>query len=50
MADQSAFNPENIKLQPLGPPPGLLEQFNLPPRAIAFIRRNQRQIWMAVTA
>ena len=49
MADQNVFSPENIKLQPLGPPPGLLEQFNLPPRAIAFIRRNQRQIWVAIT-
>lgn len=48
MAEQSAFDPKNIQLQTLGPPPGLLEQFNLPPRMIKFIRRNQRTIWMAV--
>ena len=48
MADQIAPNPNDIRLQPLGPPPGLLEQFNLPPRAIAFLRRNQRLIWVVV--
>lgn len=48
MAEQSAFDPKNIQLQTLGPPPGLLEQFNLPPGVIKFIRRNQRTIWMAV--
>lgn len=48
MADQSAFDPKNIQLQTLGPPPGLLEQFNLPPRMIKFIRRHQRTIWLVV--
>ncbi len=46
----NTFNPDDIRLQPLGPPPGLLEQFNLPPKVIAFVRRNQRMIWVAVVA
>ena len=44
MAEPSAFDRENIKLQPLGPPPGLLDQFNLPPAFVAFIRRNRRPL------
>jgi len=48
MAEQSAFDRKNIELQTLSPPMGLLEQFNLPPAVITFIRRNQGAIWMAV--
>lgn len=48
MAEQSAFDRENIELQTMSPAPGLLEQFNLPPAVIAFIRRNQRTIWLIV--
>lgn len=50
MAEQSAFDRKNIQLQTLSPPMGLLEQFNLPPAVIASIRRNQRTLWMTVTA
>jgi predicted negative regulator of RcsB-dependent stress response len=50
MTDPNTFDPNNIKLQPLAAPSGLLEQFNLPPRAIAFIRRHQRSLWAAVMA
>ena len=50
MAEQSAFDPKKIELQPLGPAMGLLEQFNLPPKAITYIRKNQRAIWVAVSA
>jgi tetratricopeptide (TPR) repeat protein len=49
MTEQGAFDRDNIKLQPLAPPMGLMEQFNLPPAMIAFIRRNQRAIRIAVT-
>jgi predicted negative regulator of RcsB-dependent stress response len=49
MTEPSAFDSNNIKLQPLQPV-GLMEQFNLPPRMIAFIRRNQRPIWGGVIA
>ncbi len=48
MAEQSAFDRKNIELQTLAPPMGLLEQFNLPPAAITFIRRNQRTLWIGV--
>ena len=47
MAEPSAFDRENIKLQPLGPPPGLLDQFNLPPAFVAFVRRNRRLLTIA---
>jgi predicted negative regulator of RcsB-dependent stress response len=50
MAEQSAFDRENIELQTMSQTPGLLEQFNLPPAVIVFIRRNQRTIWLAVAA
>jgi predicted negative regulator of RcsB-dependent stress response len=46
MAEPSAFDRENSKLQPLGPPPGLLDQFNLPPAFVAFVRRNRRPLSM----
>jgi predicted negative regulator of RcsB-dependent stress response len=48
MAEQNAIDRDAIKLQPLTPV-GLLEQFNLPPKMIAFIRRNQRAIWLALS-
>jgi predicted negative regulator of RcsB-dependent stress response len=50
MAEQSAFDPKKIELQHLGPAMGLLEQFNLPPKAITFIRKNQQAIWVTVSA
>ena len=49
MAEHSAFDPKNAHFQPLGPAPGLLEQFNLPPTFIAFIRRNQRSVWIVIS-
>jgi predicted negative regulator of RcsB-dependent stress response len=49
MAENNAVERDAIKLQPLAPI-GLLEQFNLPPKMIAFIRRNQRTIWLAISA
>lgn len=50
MSEPGTFDPNQLKLQPLGPPPGLLEQFNLPPRAIAFMRGHQRSLWAAFIA
>lgn len=50
MAEPNAFDRNNPLMQPLGPPPGLLEQFNLPPALIRFIRRNQRAVWTVLTA
>jgi len=49
MAEQNNFDRDAIKLQPLTPV-GLLEQFNLPPKAIRFIRRHQRAIWLTLSA
>jgi predicted negative regulator of RcsB-dependent stress response len=49
MAEQSAFDPKKIELQQLGPVMGLLEQFNLPPKAITFIRKNQQAIWLTIS-
>ena len=49
MAEQSAFDPKKIELHTLGPGIGLLEQLNLPPKAIVFIRKNQRTVWLVVS-
>jgi Flp pilus assembly protein TadD len=48
MSEQSAFNRRQIKETAIGPQPGLLEQMNLPPGLIAFLRNNQRLIWIIV--
>ncbi|MGD9948362.1 MAG: tetratricopeptide repeat protein [Desulfobulbus sp.] len=50
MTEPATLDPNNLKLQPLGPPEGLLEQFNIPPKVIAFIRRHQRVLWIAFIA
>lgn len=47
MADQDTTNVQSIKLQPLVQH-GLLDQFNLPPKAIRFIRRHQGAIWLTI--
>lgn len=47
MTEPGTFDPNTLKLQPLGPPAGLMEQFNLPPKMIAFVRRHQRVLWAA---
>lgn len=48
MNQQSAFDRQHIEESSTIQPPGLLEQFNLPPEVIAFIRKNQRTIWIVV--
>lgn len=50
MADKSAFDRQHVEQTALVETSGLLEQLNLPPGAIAFIRKNQRAIWMGVAA
>ncbi len=50
MADKSAFDRQHVEQTALVETSGLLEQLNLPPGAIAFIRKNQRAIWIAVAA
>lgn len=49
MAEQNTLDRDAIKLQPLTPM-GLLEQFNLPPNVVRFIRRYQQAIWMGISA
>ncbi len=46
MSQQSAFDRQNIEESAVIQPPGLLEQLNLPPAMIAFIRKNQRILWI----
>ncbi|GAB4343731.1 MAG: hypothetical protein Kow0089_19690 [Desulfobulbaceae bacterium] len=46
MSRQNPFDLQNIQESTLDKPPGLLEQLNLPPDVIRFIRRNQRTIWI----
>ncbi|MCL7487426.1 MAG: tetratricopeptide repeat protein [Desulfobulbaceae bacterium] len=46
MSQQSAFDRRNIEESAVVPPPGLLEQLNLPPALITFLRKNQRTIWI----
>jgi len=49
MADHSLFDRNRIQEKAQVETEGLLEHLNLPPAVIAFIRRNQRTIWI-VTA
>ncbi|MCL2789121.1 MAG: tetratricopeptide repeat protein [Desulfobulbus sp.] len=46
MADQNSIDQNAVKYQPLTPV-GLLEQFNLPRKAVLFIRRHQWLLGMA---
>ncbi len=47
MADKSAFDPKNI-LQSTVEHRGILEELNVPPKVIAFIRENTRRIQTGV--
>ena len=46
MNQQSAFDRQNIEESAVIKPPGLLEQLNLPPAVITFMRKNQRTLWI----
>ncbi len=46
MADQSAFDKNRIEASAMAETSGLLEQLNLPPAMIAFMRKNQRLLWV----
>ncbi|MCL1980468.1 MAG: tetratricopeptide repeat protein [Proteobacteria bacterium] len=48
MAEQNSIDRDTVKFQPLTQA-GLLEQFNLPRKAVLFIRRHLWLIWLAVT-
>lgn len=46
MANQSAFDPKHIKETAMAETSGLLDELNLPPAFIAFLRKNQRTLWI----
>ncbi len=46
MANQSAFDPNHIKETAVSETSGLLDELNLPPAFIAFLRKNQRTLWI----
>lgn len=50
MANQSAFNQNRIEESAMSETSGLLDQLNLPPAFIAFLRKNQRTLWIIVAA
>lgn len=49
MSQRSAFDKKHIEDTAVTQEPGLLEQFNLPPDVIAFLRKNQRTIWIVIS-
>ena len=46
MSQQSAFDRQNIEESAVIQPPGLLEQLNLPPALITFLRKYQLAVWI----
>lgn len=48
MSQQNPFDRQHVEESAVAQPPGLLEQFNLPPAVIAYLRKNQRTIWIVV--
>ena len=49
MSEQNAFNRSSFDIPPMAEPQGLLEQFNLPPGLIKFLRNNSKKIWIVVS-
>lgn len=50
MANQSAFDQNHIEESAMSETSGLLDQLNLPPTFIAFLRKNQRTLWIIIAA
>ena len=48
MADQSAFDRKQIETSAMSETTGILEQLNLPPAFVSFLRKNQRMLWAIV--
>ncbi len=48
MAGRNVFDTEHVKEKALVETSGLLDQLNLPPALVSFLRRNQRTIWIVV--
>ncbi|WP_319547608.1 tetratricopeptide repeat protein [Desulfogranum marinum] len=48
MAEQNAFDRKTIEMNTMTESEGLLEQFNLPPAFIKFLRNNSKIIWIII--
>ena len=48
MAEHNAFDRKTMELNTMAESEGLLEQFNLPPAFIKFLRNNSRKIWIVL--
>lgn len=48
MAEQNAFDRQTIEMNGVVESEGLLEQFNLPPAFIKFLRNNSKPIWIVI--
>ena len=46
MADQSAFDRNQIETKAMSETSGTLDQLNLPPAVVSFLRKNQRMLWV----
>jgi predicted negative regulator of RcsB-dependent stress response len=46
MADQSAFDRNQIETSAMSETSGILEQLNLPPALVTYMRKNQRMLWV----
>ena len=46
MNEQSASNRQPLQEAPLLVNPGLLDQLGLPPKAVSYLRQNQRRVWL----
>jgi predicted negative regulator of RcsB-dependent stress response len=46
MTEQSASNRQPLQEAPLLANPGLLDQLGLPPKAVRYLRKNQRRVWL----
>jgi len=49
MAEQNAFDRQTIEMNAVVESEGLLEQFNLPPAFIKFLRNNSKTIWIVIS-
>ncbi|PIE66505.1 MAG: hypothetical protein CSA26_00595 [Desulfobacterales bacterium] len=48
MSENNPFNQYNIPMEGTPEPQGLLDQFNLPPAFVAFLRKNSKTIWIVI--
>lgn len=48
MTEQNVFDRRSIEMDSMSAPDGLLEQLNLPPALIKFLRQNSKAVWAVV--